>query len=180
MLKDIIAKRYAKALLSLAVQAGKTEEVKNDMVAISDLYKGSKSLQRVFMNPVFSMADRTKVLKGLLDAAKVSDLSARFLELLAEKGRFKLVRETAVAYTELLDITQGRVKATVTAADALSDSEVKRLQDRVKALVGKEVELKVEVDKSLIGGVRTRVGSTVYDGSLKNQLKLMRETLLKG
>ncbi len=179
MLKDIIAKRYAKALLSLADQAGKTEPVKNDLSSVAELYRTSKSLQSVFLSPAFSAPDKAKVLKGLSSELKVSDLSARFLDLLLAKRRFNCIREVAAAYSELLDAKQGRVKATVTAATALSDSEVTRLKDKIKAVVGKEVELKVEVDAGLIGGVRTRIGSTVFDGSLKNQMQKMKAALLK-
>ena len=179
MLKDIIARRYAKALLSLADQAGVTEAVKNDLNAVSELYRTSKAIQGVFLSPAFSAAEKAGVLKGIESALKVQELSARFLDLLQAKRRFRYIREAAAAYTELLDIKQGRVKATVSAATALSEPEVARLGDRIKSVVGKDVELKVEVDPALIGGVRTRVGSTVFDGTLRNQMQRMKESLLR-
>lgn len=179
MLKDIVAKRYAKALLALAAKDGNTDAVKKDLDAVAAAFRASKSLQSVFMNPSFSAADRSKVLKGLMAEMKVSDLSARFLDLLLDKGRFRYVAEVAHSYSELLDALQGKVKATVTTAEALSDSDLARLRSSVKALVGKEVELNVEVDPSLIGGVRTMIGSTLYDGSLRNQMQRMKSALLK-
>jgi len=179
MLKDIIAKRYAKALLSLAAKDGKTDNVKADLTAVAGLYMGSKNLRSVFLNPVFSQADKARVMKGIAAELKVSDLTTRFLDLLVDKRRFRYVREVATSYSDLLDAAQGRVKATVTAASALSDAEVAKLKEKVAAAVGKQVELTVEVDPELIGGVRTRIGSTVYDGSLKNQVNRMREALLK-
>lgn len=179
MLKDIIAKRYAKALLSLAEQGGQTEVVKKDLSAVAELYKNSKNLQSVIMNPVFSTSDKSKVLKGLSAEIKVSALSARFLDLMIEKGRFRYIREAAAAYADLLDIKQGRVKATVTSAAALSPADIDRLKAKIKAAVGKDVELNAEIDPSLIGGIRTKIGSTIYDGSLKHQVGLVREALLK-
>jgi len=179
MLKDIVAKRYAKALLSLADQAGTTDAVKNDLNAVAETYRSSKNLQSVFLSPAFSAPDKAKVLKGLSAEMKLSELSARFLDLLLAKRRIRYIHEVALAYAELLDIKQGRVKATVTTATALSDADMAKLGGRIKAVVGKDVELSVEVDAGLIGGVRTRIGSTVFDGSLKNQMQRMKEALLK-
>jgi F-type H+-transporting ATPase subunit delta len=178
MLKDIIAKRYAKALLSLAEKSGETAAVKADLATVADTFAGSKSLQSVFMNPVFSTTDRLKVLNGLLAQVKVSELSGRFLVMLARKRRFGYVREVSSAYSELLDVHQGRVKATVTTAEPLSEAEVGKLTDRIRSMVGMEVEVKVDVDASLIGGVRTRIGSTLYDGSIASQLGQLKKALL--
>ena len=178
MLKDIIARRYAKALLSLASQAGKSDEVRADLEAVAAMYGSSRDLQEVFLNPSFGAEDRAGVLKGLVSQMKLSELSGRFIVLLGDKGRFRYIREAAASYAELLDLAQGRVKATVTTATALSDAEVAKLSAKVATLVGKTVELDVEVDPSLIGGIKTRIGSTVYDGSLKNQMAKMRSALL--
>jgi F-type H+-transporting ATPase subunit delta len=179
MLKDIIAKRYAKALLSLAVKSGETETVKKDLAAVAEVYRGSRGLQSVFLSPAFSQSDKEKVMKGLAAEMKVAGLSARFLEMLVKKRRFRYIREASAAYSDLLDLQQGRVKATVTSASALTDAEVARLKERIKAKVGREVELRVEVDPTLIGGVRTRIGSTVYDGTIKNQMEMVKGALLK-
>ncbi|HEX9861076.1 MAG TPA: ATP synthase F1 subunit delta [Nitrospirota bacterium] len=179
MLKDIIAKRYAKALLSLAGKPGETAVVKADLAAVAGTFAASKSLQSVYMNPVFSTSDRVKVLEGLMAEMKVSKLSARFLDMLAKKRRFGLIREVSASYSDLLDVMQGRVKATVTTAEPLSDSELAKLSGRIRTMVGKEVELNVDVDPSLIGGVRTRIGSTLYDGSVANQLGQLRKALLE-
>jgi F-type H+-transporting ATPase subunit delta len=180
MLKDIIARRYAKALLNLASKSGETDAVKKDLASMAELYKMSRQLQSVIMNPIFSMKDRTAVVNGLAKELKVGPLSARFLDMIVRKRRFRYIREVAASYSDLLDLAQGKVKATVTSADALPDATVAKLAERLKAMVGKEVELKVEVDPGLIGGVKTRIGSTVYDGSLVNQVKRVREALLKG
>lgn len=180
MLKDIIAKRYAKALLSLAGQSGETEAVKKDLTAVADMFKTSRNLQSVVLNPAFSTKDKSNVVNALVAEMKVSAVSARFINLMVEKGRFRYIREVAASYSDLLDITLGRVKATVTSAQDLSDAEVAKIKERIKAMVGKDAELSIEVDPTLIGGVKTKIGSTVYDGSIKNQVKLVRESLLKG
>ncbi len=179
MLKDIVAKRYAKALLSLALDSGDTATVKKDLGAVAELYRNSRNLQSVIMNPIFGTKDKSGVLKGLASELKVSSLSARFMDMLIEKGRFRYIREVASAYSDLLDQHEGRVKATVTSASPLTDAEVAKLSEKIKAAVGKSVELKVEVDPALIGGIRTRIGSTVYDGSIQNQVRLVREALIK-
>ncbi len=180
MLKDIIAKRYAKALLSLAGQSGETEVVKNDLMAVAEMFRTSRNLQSVVLNPAFSTKDKLNVVNALVAEMKVSAVSARFINLMVEKGRFRYIREVAASYSDLLDMTLGRVKATITSAQELSGAEVDKIKERIKAMVGKDAELTIEVDPGLIGGVKTRIGSTVYDGSIKNQVKLVRESLLKG
>ncbi len=180
MLKDIVAKRYAKALLSLASKSGETDAVKKDLAQVAEAYRTSKGLQSVFQNPIFSTRDKLNVMNGLAKELGVSPLTLRFLDLLARKRRFRYIREVSASYADLLDIVQGRLKATVTSAMALSDAELEKLKAKISGMVGKDVELTMEVDPSLIGGVRTRVGSTVYDGSLSNQVRLVRAALLKG
>jgi len=179
MIKDIIAKRYAKALLSLAEQTGKTAEVKSDLVTVSEVYGVSKSMQSVFMNPAFTQANKSKALAAVIAEYKVTSLTARFLETLLDKRRFTIVREVSTQYSDLLDVKEGRVKATVTAAAALDDVSVGKMRAKLHDMFAKEIELKVEVDPALIAGVRARVGGTVYDGSLSNQITRIRETLLR-
>ncbi len=180
MLKDIIAKRYAKALLSLSSKSGDADAVKKDLAQVAEVYRTSKGLQSVFMNPVFSLRDKIKVMDGLARELGVNPLTLRFLDLLARKRRFRYIREVSSAYSDLLDLAQGRVKASVTSAAPLSDAEAGMLKSKIGGMVGKDVELTMEVDSSLIGGVRTRIGSTVYDGSLSNQVRLVRAALLRG
>ena len=180
MLKDIIAKRYAKALLSLSSKSGDADAVKKDLAQVAEVYRTSKGLQSVFMNPVFSLKDKIKVMNGLAKELGGNPLTLRFLDLLARKRRFRYIREVSAAYSDLLDLAQGRVKASVASAAPLSDAEVGMLKAKISGMVGKDVELTMEVDPSLIGGVRTRIGSTVYDGSLSNQVRLVRAALLRG
>jgi F-type H+-transporting ATPase subunit delta len=178
MLKDIIAKRYAKALLELAEASGETEAVKADLDSVAGAYADSKELRDVFLNPNFTDEDRLGVLKGLLAHADVKELSAKFMDLLARKGRFRFICEAAASYTELLDIKLGKVKATIVSAQPLEADALEKVKDRIRTMVGKEVELDIEVDAELIGGIKTRIGSTVYDGSIKNQLGQARRALL--
>jgi len=178
MLKDIIAKRYAKALLELSEASGETEAVKADLDSVAGAFDESAELRSVFLNPNFSDADRREVLKGVIAQSGVKELSAKFMDLLAEKGRFRYIREVAKSYSDLLDLKLGKVKATIVSAEPLGDSDLERVKDRIRSMVGKEVELDVEVDAELIGGIKTKIGSTVYDGSIKNQLGQVKKALL--
>jgi len=178
MLKDIIAKRYAKALLELAETSGETEAVKADLDAVAGAYADSKDLRDVFLNPNFTDVDRRGVLKDLIGQSGVKELSAKFMDLLADKGRFRYIIEVAKAYSDLLDAKLGKVKATVVSAEPLESGDLDKVRDRIRSIVGKEVELDVEVDAALIGGIKTKIGSTVYDGSIKNQLGQARKALL--
>ncbi|HEY3347812.1 MAG TPA: ATP synthase F1 subunit delta [Nitrospirota bacterium] len=177
MLKDIIARRYSKALLSLA--GADAAKIRTELDGVAAMYKFSKDLQGIMINPAFSIADRAKVVATLAADMKVSPITAKTLDLLVKKGRFRYVREMAAAYSDLLDAQEGKVKATVTSAQELTPAESAKLSEKISALVGRKVELSIQVDPSLIGGVKTRIGSTVYDGSVANQLHLVRSALLK-
>jgi F-type H+-transporting ATPase subunit delta len=100
--------------------------------------------------------------------------------LLFDKGRIGYLREIALYYKNLADELKGIVKASITSATQLSSEAVEKIRDALSKRVGKSIVLDVQQDPSLIGGVVTKIGDLVLDGSVKTQLINMRETLKKG
>jgi F-type H+-transporting ATPase subunit delta len=176
----VLARRYAKAIIDLAGEAKLLKEVGEDLRAIAETFDQSPELVHVFSDPTVSPEEKEKVLAEVLKSAKLQDLSLKFVHVLLEKHRILGIGEVADAYQTLYDDLENRVRAKVVSAAKLAKKEEDRIQAALSKISGKEVILQVEVDKSLLGGVVTYMGSQVYDGSLKNQLQQIKDSLSKG
>jgi len=175
-----LSRRYAKALADIAAERGLLESVGRDLHATADLFKQNREAVAFFGNPAVPLADKRRVLQSLSERAAVQPLCANFLGLILEKRRLLIIGEIALAYEELTDERLHRGKATVTSAAPLPEPLLEGLKARLRLATGKEVYLEARVDPAILGGLVAQVGSTVYDGSLKTQLRRIRERLLKG
>lgn len=175
-----IARRYAKALAAVAAEAGALEPVGRDLRAMAHVLKEHRGATAFFANPAVPLTDKKRVLAALCSQVGVGRLTADFLGLVLEKRRLPQLEAMALAYEELIDERLNRVKATVTSATPLPDPVFQRLRARLEAVTGKEVYVTSRLDPAILGGLVTQVGGTIYDGSLKSQLRRMREQLLKG
>ncbi len=170
-----MAGRYASALFSLAREEQTTDEVAAALKTFDDLIAESADLARLVRSPVFSAEAQTKALGALLDRAGISGVAANFIKLVATKRRLFAIREMIVDYNKLYDSYRGVARAEVTSAAALSSEHVAALKDALKAVTGgKNVEISVNVDPSIIGGLVVRLGSRMVDGSLKTKLNAIR------
>jgi len=131
-------------------------------------------------NPLYNKNDRKKVLQAVLAATDLSAIMKSFLTLLFDKGRIGFLREIASYYNDLADELKGVVKASIVSATELSSEAIEKIKESLSKKTGKTIVLNVEQDLSLIGGVVTKIGDLVMDGSIKTQLMNMRETLKKG
>jgi F-type H+-transporting ATPase subunit delta len=174
-----LSRRYAKALSDVAAERQALEPVGRDLHTVAGLLKQNREAAAFFANPAVPLADKRRVLQLLAGRAAVQPLSANFLDLILEKRRLLHLAEIALAYDELTDERLNRGKATLTSAAPLPESMLEGLKARLQMVTGKEVYLEARVDPAILGGVVAQVGSTVYDGSLKTQLKRMGEQLLK-
>lgn len=175
-----LSRRYAKALADVAAERGVLEAVGRELHAIAELLKQTREAATFFANPGIPLAGKRRVLQSLAERAGVQPLSANFLGLILEKGRLLHLEGIVLAYEELTDERLNRAKATVVSAAPLPEPMLEGLKARLRMATGKEVYLEARVDPALLGGVVAQVGSTVYDGSLRTQLRRMREHLLKG
>jgi len=175
-----VSRRYAKALSEVAAERGVLESVGRDLDTIAGLFKQNREATSFFANPGIPLADKRSVLQSLVERAGIQPLSANFLGLILEKKRLPHLPEIVLAYEELTDERLNRAKATVTSAAPLPEPTLEGLRARLGMAIGKEIYLETRIDSEIIGGVVAQVGSTIYDGSLRTQLRRMREQLLKG
>jgi F-type H+-transporting ATPase subunit delta len=174
------ANRYAKALFDVALQEN-TEPVKvdRDLVAVVEMMKGSPDLALAASRGAVSEAQRKAMMEAVATAMSLTPQVTKMLVLLANSGKLNLVPDLAASFRERLLAHQNIVRADVTSAAPLSPEKTKALEESLSAATGKKVELSVSVDPELLGGVVARIGSTVYDGSVKTQLQRMRQELVE-
>ncbi len=136
--------------------------------------------RKLLMNPVIPPERREAFLGALARSLGFDARVQRLLGLLVERRRLGVLDDVIEAYQKLLDERTGTVRAVVTAAAPLSESERAAISDRLEKATGKSIEMEVGQDSSLIGGVVVRIGSTVYDGSVRQQLRGFKDRLLAG
>jgi F-type H+-transporting ATPase subunit delta len=173
------ATRYAKALLDVAVQESDPAAIERDLSQIVTALTQHQDLHRVMTSPGTPQAARVNIVKALASRAGVQMPVAKLLALLAERGRLELLPDLLDVYRERLLAHNNIVRATVTSAAPLSADRIQRLEASLSELTGRRVQLDAHVDSSLIGGVVTQIGSTVYDGSIRTQLRKMRQQLVE-
>ncbi|MEK7366392.1 MAG: ATP synthase F1 subunit delta [candidate division NC10 bacterium] len=174
-----MAKRYAKALLEAAAEAGVLEQVAADLEALGPHFAG-KEVAGFFANPAVPRARKEAALAAAAERASASPLSVSLLRLLVARERVGLLPDIARLFRDLADERTGRVRAEVTAAVPLPAASLEALAARLSAATGRQVHLTPRVDPTVLGGLVARVGSTLYDASLRTQLRRMREVLSKG
>jgi F-type H+-transporting ATPase subunit delta len=174
----IIAKRYANALVQLAEKQKTVDKTKADLAAFTSAVDSLPALQKLFASPVFTPENKAAVIQELAARLGMQPATKRFLEHLAETGRIRYVREMNEAFLEILAERTNRAMARLTTAAAISPADLAEIKKKLEALTGKQVDIDAKIDASLIGGAKAQIGSTVYDGTIKNQLNKMRTQLM--
>jgi F-type H+-transporting ATPase subunit delta len=135
---------------------------------------------RVFLeNPTMAGERRNRMLKEISDALSFDRRITNFINILAERNRLPALDEIIQEYQRLLDERMGIVRARVTSAGTLDPPQQRELATKLEQVTGKQIRMEVAVDPSLIGGVIAQVGSTVYDGSLRQQLQAFKSRLVE-
>ncbi|MEI6259052.1 MAG: ATP synthase F1 subunit delta [Deltaproteobacteria bacterium] len=180
MKNQSIARRYAKALLMIGKADGKADKYKDELNQFSGLIAREVVLERVINNPLYNAAERKRVLADLVVKLNLSKVMASFLKLLFDKGRFVFLGAVNEFYQKLADDLKGVARASLVSANELSSEAVEKIRKALSKKTGKDIVLDIKTDPALIGGVITKIGDLVLDGSIKTQLLNMRESLKRG
>lgn len=173
-----LAKRYAKALEEAAAESDALEVVGTELERVATLWHQDPAIAAFFGNPGILLKDKAETLKGLSQRMALSPLVARFLDLLLSRHRMQALPGVARLYRDLMNRRLGRVQAAVRTAVPLAPDLQESLRRRLAQVLGGTVLLEPHVDPAILGGIVVQVDSTVYDGSLRTQLKQLRERLL--
>ena len=171
------AARYAKALFDVARAESTPEQAEKELVAFADLVAAHGDLRQALASPAIPAARKRAIVAQLLDRQQPSGPVRKLLLLLAGRDRLELLADLVSVYHERVMEHLKVVQAEVTTAAPLPPDQAAQLQQRLGTTIGRAVTLTTKVDPALIGGMVTRIGSTVYDGSVATQLTTLRQRL---
>jgi len=171
------AERYASALFELAEASGELEKVAADLASFTASLKSSPDLRRLAHSPLYDSETKAKALAAVADKAGFTALTRKFLGMAAMNRRAAELPQIAALFQDMLDGARGHTRARVTSAAPLSDAETARLKASLRATLGRDVELTATVDPSLLAGLRVRVGSRLFDSSLRTKLQGLRSSM---
>jgi F-type H+-transporting ATPase subunit delta len=173
-----MARRYAAALADVVVTRGETSEVQNELSGWETMMQSSPVLYEVFHNPTIPYDQKRNVLNALIACTRVRSTTANFLQVLLRNQRLTDLNEINKRFARELDDRSGVTVAQVTTARPVPSTVQEGLGERLSKLTGRRVRLQFAVDEDLIGGVTTRIGSTIYDGSVRTQLQQIRQKMV--
>mgnify|MGYP000929684966 FL=1 len=172
-----IAKRYARAFFEIAEEEKKLEQYYRELNLFSSVVEKNKDLKGFLANPIFEQEDKKKVLEQVISKLSLSPMTINFLKLLIDKKRIDALADIESCYRQQMDEVLKKLSATVKTAFPLSEEMLAYVKSGLEKMTGKQVDVTVETDQSLLGGIMIGVGDTLYDGSIKSQLNNMRNLL---
>jgi len=172
------ALRYARALLDVAIAEADPAVVEQELAGLAELVTGHASLWKVMTNPAVPAPKKRAIVDGLLTHVTVTPVVQKTLQMLASRDRIALLPDIVEAYSDKLMDYQKVVRASVTSASPLPIDRVKSLERELAGITGRRVVMSAAVDPAIMGGIVTRIGSTVWDGSVRRQLEKIREKLV--
>jgi F-type H+-transporting ATPase subunit delta len=175
-----VARRYAEALADVATARNQVEQIDNEVRIFAEMMKSSRELHDMFASPVATKADKLSVLDALIARSHPDQMIANLLRTMLSHDRLHHLAEVYEQFRRTINERKGLIIAEVTTATAVGDAEQAKLGRTLEQMTGKQVEFRFKTDSSLIGGVVTRIGSVVYDGSVRTQLQGIKERLKHG
>ena len=172
-----VARRYATALADVVLERAEAREVQDELHVWEETLQRNAALREVFANPTIALDRKRAVLNRLIEISRPRQTTVNFLKVLLQNQRLTELVEINRKFAQILDQRAGMVAATVTTARGVPAETQQQLQTTLASLTGKKVRIEFETDPELIGGMVTRIGSTVYDGSVRNHLEQIKEKM---
>jgi len=178
MVNVSIARRYARALLEVAVESKNLEKTTEQLTSFAQVLQKNQDLADILLNPAFTRPQRSAVVEALFKAAGgLTPEVANLMRLLVDRGRLGYLPDIARVFLDMADQRVGVIRGKITSAVALPQESVQNLQQALEKLTQRKVNLATTVDPKVLGGVSAQVGSVVYDGTLRSQLDELKRTL---
>jgi F-type H+-transporting ATPase subunit delta len=178
VIKSSVARRYAKALFEL-LDATSVAPARAGLIGLGETFSASSQLKHVLASPAFGAEDKQAVLSALSRKLGCPPVVDRFLAQLVKKNRTGFLPEIADAFAELADRARGAARVSVASAKPLSEAEQNGLRQRLKELLKQDVDLTFQTEPGLLAGLQLRIGSTVYDSTVRTRLTAMQTVLTK-
>ena len=180
MTNQMIARRYARALLEVAQESSKQQEYGRELDKVLACFTEVPELKLALFNPAISFSERKEVWQEVVKHLGVDEIMNNFLLLLADSNRLGIIEDIHAAYKEFLDELEGIKRAVVRSVTALDQATIAALTSQLEARTGNKIILEVKEDPSLIGGLIAQVGDLVLDGSIKGELARLKDSLTRG
>ncbi len=174
-----VAKRYAKAVFELAIENKALEDTEKEFLQIEDSIKGNSELEDFLVNPLISHIKKSKIVEELYKG-RVSDLTFRFLILIAKKGRLAALSEIINYFKRFVLVYRNQVEGELLSAVSLSGEQVSQIRKIIENMTGKVVLLKEKIDADILGGFVVRVEDKLIDMSVRNILEELKKKLVAG
>jgi F-type H+-transporting ATPase subunit delta len=181
MTTSAVATRYANALADVVTAPGsgaRAEDVLNELRAFEAALRGSNALQNALMSPAVAPARRRAVVEKIAASLKLSKVARNFLYVLIDRRRIASLEGVLHSFEIIVDERMGFARAEVTSARELTEAQRGTLSAQLEKLTAKRIRMRFAVDPALIGGAVARIGSTVYDGSVRGQLDMLGRKLV--
>jgi F-type H+-transporting ATPase subunit delta len=172
-----VSRRYAKALLALALETGEHEKLAESLDAVVRAIATSGEARTLAQNPGYTQKQRQQLVDVLAQRLALPGTLVSFLRLLVDRHRLVDLPDIARSYRDLVDAQVGRVRGTVTSAQPLPPKELEQVRQALANTTRKSLVLDSRTDPAILGGLVAQVGPTVWDGSLKTQLERLRKEL---
>jgi F-type H+-transporting ATPase subunit delta len=172
-----VARRYASALADVIIEKHEEAAVREELTAWERMILSNPPLLEAFTNPTVPYEQKAKVLNELITRTKVRPTTANFLRILLKNQRLAEIAHVNAKLAQVLDDRAGVVSAQVTSARPMAESIKTALEEKLQLITGKRIRLSFQTDETLLGGIVTRIGSTIYDGSVRTQLQRLGEEL---
>lgn len=176
-MNEAVARRYAAALADVALEEKNADVVEAGLASFTDVFFASADLRNFLESPAISPESKRRAIEEIAKRMGLSPALRNFIYVVVDHRRTHMMREIEAAFREELNARLGIADAEVTSARELSDAEKKELTAALERRTGKKIEANFREDKALLGGAVVRVGSTIYDGSVREQLERLRERL---
>ncbi|HKO99079.1 MAG TPA: ATP synthase F1 subunit delta [Pyrinomonadaceae bacterium] len=177
MSSQTVARRYASALADVIIANNEVAQVREELAGWERMMLSNPVLMEVISNPTVGYEQKSRILSELISRTRVSKTTANFFRVLLRNQRLAELPGVNEKLDQILDERAGAVSAQITSARTLPESVKTSLAETLGRVTQKKVRLEFKTDELLLGGIVTRIGSTIYDGSVRNQLAQLGEEL---
>lgn len=178
MNKNQIAKKYSRAIIN-SVEVTELPAMIEELKAFAGLINENRKLKLLFAGQIFSENEKGKAFEALVPALKFNANTAKYLKIIIIQGHLPAIKEIIVATINAYNDKQKKATAVVVSSVALDSTNTKRLKEALKKMTDREITIENETDESLLGGFIVKVGSTIFDSSVKGQLRLLKAELMR-
>lgn len=177
MRHSIVSLRYARGLIKASKDCNEEKNVASQVAHLLNVLTDYPNLKKLLLSRTINPFAKQAIIESLAKQLELGDITRNFIFLLIKKGRIAQIEDIFLCYQDELDNQAGIRTAEVTVAKELTTSQQQQLKKKLSTLTGYRIKLKIKIFPDIIGGVIVKIGSVIYDGSLKQQLQTLKKTI---